>query len=126
MPPEMSPPTRPWYNIAETEGRYAVKVDVRRHKWPLNYRNMSTVMFFYPAVAAVGINEKHCRRSKIPYRVAFYSNALLSRAMAMRATNGFVKIIVTDDDEGKHPGYACRRPPGFQYHHVDRYADGSG
>jgi dihydrolipoamide dehydrogenase len=58
---------------------------------------MSTVMFFKPAVAAVGLNEKGCQSQRIPYRVARYSNALLSRAIAMRATNGFVKIIVTDD-----------------------------
>ena len=34
-------------------------------KWPLNYDNMSTVMFFNPAVAAIGMNEKECQRKKI-------------------------------------------------------------
>ena len=86
-------------NIAETEGRYAVKHMFNAIRWPLYYENMSTVMFFYPAVAAVGLNEKACRRKKIPYRVAFYSNALLSRAIAMRSLNGFVKIIVSDDEK---------------------------
>ncbi|MEE4359120.1 MAG: NAD(P)/FAD-dependent oxidoreductase [Desulfococcaceae bacterium] len=86
-------------NIAEMEGRYAVKHMYGCTKWPLNYENMSTVMFFYPAVAAVGLNEKGCRRRKIPFRVSWYSNAMCNRAIAMRATHGFVKIIVSDDEK---------------------------
>jgi dihydrolipoamide dehydrogenase len=86
-------------NIAETEARYAVKHMFNAIRWPLRYTNMSTVMFFKPAVAAVGLNEQSCRRKKIPYRVALYSNALVNRAIAMQATDGFVKIIVSDDDQ---------------------------
>jgi len=86
-------------NIAEMEGRYAVKHMFGIRQRPLNYRNMSTVMFFYPAVAAVGLNEKNCQQQRIPYRVAKYANALLPRAIAMRALNGFVKIIVSNDDD---------------------------
>jgi dihydrolipoamide dehydrogenase len=86
-------------NIAEMEARYAVEHMFSGAQKPFNYRNMSTVMFFYPAVGAVGYNEKTCQKKKIPYRVAYYSNALLPRAIAMRALNGFVKIIVSDDDD---------------------------
>ncbi len=86
-------------NIAETEARYAVKHMYDLKRWPINYKNMSTVMFFYPAVASVGLSEKNCQKQKIPYRVGYYSNNLLNRAIAMRATNGFVKIIVSDDEE---------------------------
>jgi dihydrolipoamide dehydrogenase len=85
-------------NIAETEARYAVKHMFNAIRWPLRYSNMSTVMFFKPAVAAVGLNEQTCRKKKMPYRVAVYSNALVTRAIAMQATDGFVKIIVSDDD----------------------------
>lgn len=87
-------------NIAEMEGRYAVKHMFGKNRYPLNYDNMSTVMFFYPAVAAVGLNEKACQRKNIPYKVAYYSNSLCNRAIAMRATRGFVKIIITTD--GRH------------------------
>lgn len=97
-------------NIAETEGRYAVKHMFGFKRWPLNYRNMSTIMFFYPAVAAVGLNEKGCRKKSIPYRVAHYSNALLSRAIAMRNLNGFVKIIVSDDADPKMLGMRAAGP----------------
>lgn len=86
-------------NIAETEARYAVKHMFNVTKWPLKYTNMSTVMFFKPAVAAVGLNEQACRKKGLPYRVAVYSNALLTRAIAMRALDGFVKIIVSDDNQ---------------------------
>jgi dihydrolipoamide dehydrogenase len=97
-------------NIAETEARYAIKAMYAATKWPLNYSNMSTVMFFKPAVAAVGLNEQSCRRKQIPYRVAVYSNALLSRAIAMRATDGFVKIIVSDDEEERILGMRAAGP----------------
>ena len=86
-------------NVAEMEGRHAVEHMFGAAKNPINYRNMSTVMFFYPAVAAVGLNENTCRRKRIPHRVAYYSNALVPRAIAMRAVNGFVKILVHDDDQ---------------------------
>ncbi len=97
-------------NIAEMEGRYAVKHMFGNPEWPLRYDNMSTVMFFYPAVAAVGLNEKGCRRGKIPYRVAYYDNMLCNRAIAMRATHGFVKIIVSDDKEQRILGMRAAGP----------------
>jgi dihydrolipoamide dehydrogenase len=97
-------------NLAEMEGRYAVKHMFGQPLWPLNYRNMSTVMFFKPAVAAVGLNEKACQRHNIPYRVATYSNALLPRAIAMRSTQGFLKILVRDDKEQKVLGMRAAGP----------------
>ncbi len=97
-------------NLAEMESRYAVKAMYGTLKYPMRYHNMSTVMFFKPAVAAVGLNEKACRQKGIAYRVATYGNALLSRAIAMRATGGFVKIIVSDDDEQKILGMRAAGP----------------
>jgi dihydrolipoamide dehydrogenase len=97
-------------NLAEMEGRFAVKHMYGAKQWPLNYRNMSTVMFFKPAVAAVGLNEKACQKKKMPYRVAYYANALLPRAIAMRSTQGFLKIIVNDDEEQKVIGMRAAGP----------------
>ncbi len=88
-------------NMAIRESRHAVKQMFGIPSTPLEFPNMSTVMFFYPAVAAVGLNETACQRRKIPYRVAVYANALLTRAIAMRATSGFVKIIVSDDGNNR-------------------------
>jgi len=97
-------------NIAELEGRYAVKHMFGCVRWPLRYENLPTVMFFSPAVTAVGLNEKRCRALKIPFRVGYCSNALLPRAIAMRDSCGFVKIIVQDDSSGKILGMRAAGP----------------
>jgi dihydrolipoamide dehydrogenase len=86
-------------NIAEMEGRFAAKSINQRIKHPLNYDNISTIMFFSPEVSAVGHNEKACQKQKIPYKVIHYSHTLISRAIAMRATEGFFKIIVSDEED---------------------------
>ncbi len=97
-------------NMAVMESRYAVKHMFNLQRWPLTYHNLSTVMFFYPAVAAVGLSEKECQERAIAYRVASYDNALVPRAIAMRNTKGFVKIIVSDDDAYKILGMRAGGP----------------
>lgn len=86
------------YSVAELQGRQSVEkiTDIPSH--PLDYSNMSTLMFFRPEVAAVGANEKTLRDKGIPHKVAYYSNALVNRTVAMRSTNGFVKIIAGTDN----------------------------
>ncbi len=86
------------YNVAEMEGRFAAKAMFKSEKYPLRYANMSTIMFFTPEVAVVGLNEQQAQDLKISYRVAYYSNALVNRAIAMRRTDGFVKILVSEDN----------------------------
>jgi dihydrolipoamide dehydrogenase len=97
-------------NMAVMESRYAVKHMFGIKRWPLTYHNLSTVMFFYPAVAAVGLSEKECQERGIAYRVASYGNALVPRAIAMRATRGFIKILVSDDAEFKLLGMRAGGP----------------
>ena len=98
------------YNVAEMEGRFAIKAMCQRTKYPLRYNNMSILMFFNPEVAAEGLNETTCRANNIPYRVGFYSNALVNRAIAMRRTDGFVKIIVSDDGQDRILGMRAAGP----------------
>ena len=86
-------------NVAEMEGRFAAKAIESKIAYPLRYRNMSTIMFFNPEISAIGLNEKECREQQIAYRVVFYKHALVSRAIAMRDTSGFFKMIVSDEDE---------------------------
>lgn len=97
-------------NMAVMESRYAVKHMFAIKRWPLTYHNLSTVMFFYPAVAAVGLSEKECQEKGIAYRVASYGNALVPRAIAMRATRGFIKILVSDDADLKLLGMRAGGP----------------
>jgi dihydrolipoamide dehydrogenase len=97
-------------NIAEMEARHAVMSMFGRETKPLSYRDISTIMFFQPEVVAVGMNEKSCRKKKISYRAAFYSNALVARAIAMRAGNGFVKMIATDEEKPRLLGMRAAGP----------------
>jgi dihydrolipoamide dehydrogenase len=87
-------------NVGEREGRHAAaKICGVPHLKPLVYSNISTIMFLNPEVAAVGLNEQDCLAKKINTRVAKVDYSCIARAIAMRRTNGFLKLIVTDDDE---------------------------
>jgi dihydrolipoamide dehydrogenase len=58
-------------------------------------------MFLNPEVAAVGLNEQKAAELNIPIRVSKVDYSTIARAIAMRKTNGFFKIIVSDDAEMK-------------------------
>ena len=86
-------------NVAEREGRHAVVKMFGPPVKPLVYRNISTIMFLNPEVAAVGINEQDARAKNIPVRIARIDYSCIPRAIAMRKTTGFFKLIVSDDEE---------------------------
>jgi len=85
-------------NLGELEGRHAVELIRGASERPLSYDNASTIMFLDPEVAGVGLNEQECVRQGIAHRVARIDYACIARAIAMRRTRGFFKLIVTDDD----------------------------
>jgi dihydrolipoamide dehydrogenase len=80
------------------EGRFAVKAIESKIVFPLRYNNISTIMFFKPEISAIGLTEKECQAKKIAYKVITYQHSIISRAIAMRETDGFFKIIVTNED----------------------------
>lgn len=86
-------------NVGEIEGRHAAEKIAGVARGALAHENLSTIMFLDPEVAAIGHNEQSARRENIPYRVAVYDYGLVNRAIAMRATDGFIKLLVTDDAE---------------------------
>lgn len=90
-------------NMGELEGRHAVEKIVANNTnvKPLSYDNVSTIMFLHPEVAAVGMNEKQCREKNIPIKVVKIDYSVMARAIAMRKTQGFFKIIVTNDDQNR-------------------------
>ncbi len=98
------------YSVAELQGRYASKAINNKLKFPLDYSNMSTLMFFKPEVAAVGMNEKMLQKKGIAYRAVSYSNELVNRAQAWRNTNGFVKIMVSDEADERILGMRAAGP----------------
>lgn len=84
-------------NVGEREARHAVVRMFGPAVKPLTYKNISTIMFLNPEVAAVGMNEQECRLKGIPHKVVKLDYATNTRAIAMRKTKGFFKIIVTND-----------------------------
>lgn len=88
-------------NVAELEGRHAVERMFDNNYKPLIYNNISTIMFLNPEVASVGVNETQAKQNKIPYKLASIKYKYVSRAIAMRKMDGFIKILVSDDEEMK-------------------------
>jgi len=89
-------------NVGEREARHAVvKMFADFPVKPVRYENISTIMFLNPEVAAVGINEQQAEGLKIPIRVSKVDYSTIARAIAMRKTDGFFKIIVSDDEDMK-------------------------
>lgn len=88
-------------NVGELEGRYAVEKIFGKPERVLVYENISTIMFLNPEVAGVGLNEIQARERKIDYKVATLEYSTIPRAIAKRNTQGFIKLLVTNDDAMK-------------------------
>jgi len=86
-------------NMGEIEARHAVEKIFDNKKNKLNTDNVCTIMFLNPEVALVGMNEQQCVAKNIPIKVVKIDFSLIARAIAMRETQGFFKIIVTNDDQ---------------------------
>lgn len=84
-------------NMGEIEARHAVERMFGKVKERLSYDNVCTIMFLQPEVAAVGLNEQQCIERNIPVKVVKIDYSVIARAIAMRQTQGFFKIIVTND-----------------------------
>ncbi len=85
-------------NVAELEGRQAVEAMFTDSSTAIDYRALSTIMFLDPEVASVGLGENQAREKGIPYRVASVDNRLISRNIAMRNTQGFIKLLASPDN----------------------------
>lgn len=88
-------------NVGELEGRYAVEKIFGKPERKLVYENISTIMFLNPEVAGVGLNETHAREKGIDYKVVTLDYSCIPRAIAKRNTQGFIKLLVTNDEHMK-------------------------
>lgn len=86
-------------NMGEIEARHAVEKAFLNYVEPLSYDNVCTIMFLKPEVAAVGLNESECIKKNIPVKVVKMDYSVIARAIAMRKTQGFFKIIVSNDED---------------------------
>ncbi|MBS2013097.1 MAG: NAD(P)/FAD-dependent oxidoreductase [Deltaproteobacteria bacterium] len=87
-------------NVAELEARFAVESMFDQGPKPINYEALSAIMFLRPEVASVGLNELKAREKGVRYRVGVVSNKLVGRNIAMRETQGFVKLLA-EPESGK-------------------------
>ena len=88
-------------NVGELEGRYAVEKIFGKPLRKLVYENISTIMFLNPEVAGVGLNETQAKEQKMDYKVVTLEYSTIPRAIAKRNTQGFIKLLVTNDDAMK-------------------------
>jgi len=88
-------------NVGELEGRYAVELIFGKPERKLVYENISTIMFLSPEVAGVGLNETRAKELKIDYKVVTLDYSTIARAIAKRNTQGFIKLLVTNDEKMK-------------------------
>lgn len=88
-------------NVGELEGRYAVERMFGKPERKLVYENISTIMFLSPEVAGVGMNEIQAREKGIDYKVVTLEYSTIPRAIAKRNTQGFIKLLVTNDNAMK-------------------------
>jgi dihydrolipoamide dehydrogenase len=88
-------------NVGELEGRYAVERIFGKPKRKLVYENISNIMFLNPEVAGVGLNETQAREKELDYKVVTLDYSCIPRAIAKRNTQGFIKLLVTNDDDMK-------------------------
>jgi dihydrolipoamide dehydrogenase len=88
-------------NVGELEGRYAVERIFGKPDRKLVYENISTIMFLSPEVAGVGLNETQAQEKGIEYKVVTLEYSTIPRAIAKRNTQGFIKLLVTNDDQMK-------------------------
>ncbi|MBI2271408.1 MAG: NAD(P)/FAD-dependent oxidoreductase [Bacteroidetes bacterium] len=86
-------------NVGEMGGRYAVERIYANNRRKLNFDNLSSIMFLNPEVATVGLNEQQALEKKLNFRVVKIDYSCIARAIAMRKTQGFFKILVSDDDD---------------------------
>jgi len=97
-------------SVGELEARHAVECMYAGLCEPLSYDNICSIYFLDPEVAGCGMSELEAQKKRIPYRVASYGYGLISRAVAMRSTDGFMKLLVTDDDEMRILGMRALGP----------------
>jgi len=86
-------------NVGELEGRFAVERIFGEPEDDLMYQNISTIMFLKPEVAGVGMNEIQAQKEGLSYKVVSLDYACIPRAVAMRNQQGFIKIIVSNDED---------------------------
>ena len=89
---------------AEEEGVVAAEV-IAGKSTRMHYRSMPSVVYTWPEIATVGLNEQEVKASGRPYKTGKFPFSANGRARTMGETSGFVKFIAdaeTDELLGCH------------------------
>ena len=81
--------------MGEIEARHAIEKVFGNNTNELYHDTICTIMFLNPEVGVVGLNEQQCIEQNIPVKVVKIDFSVIARAIAMRKTEGFFKIIVS-------------------------------
>lgn len=78
--------------IAVVECIMGLKSAIELAVWP-------DCTFMSPQVASVGMTEEACSANGTPYKIGKFSFSANGKALSMGETEGFVKVIVSEEDE---------------------------
>jgi len=82
---------------ASKEGEIAAEV-IAGHKSAADYRGMPAAIFTHPEIATVGLSEAAAKEQGIEVKIGKFPFAASGRAMAVRETDGFIKVIIDKKD----------------------------
>ena len=87
---------------ASKEGEVCAEV-IAGHPAAKDFATIPGIIFTMPEVASAGMTETEAKEAGINVRVGKFPTAALGRAMAIRETDGFTKVV-TDADTGRVVG----------------------
>ncbi|MFO1445743.1 dihydrolipoyl dehydrogenase [Bacillus sp. Bva_UNVM-123] len=87
----------PLAHKASYEGKIAAEV-IAGHNAEIDYLGIPAVVFSDPELASVGYTEKQAKDEGIEVTAAKFPFAANGRALALEATEGFVKLVTRKDD----------------------------
>jgi dihydrolipoamide dehydrogenase len=91
-------------HVASHQGVTAVEEIAGQEPPPLDYVNMPRAVYCAPQVASLGLTEAQAREAGRSVRVGRFPFRANGKAMAIGATEGFVKLVA-DEDSGDILGY---------------------
>jgi len=82
---------------ASKEGEIAAEV-IAGHKAAADYRGMPAAIFTDPEIATVGLTETEAKKQDKKVKIGKFPFSASGRAMAVSETDGFIKVIIDEDD----------------------------
>lgn len=85
-------------HVASFQGQVAL-AHMLGQKRDIDFNFVPSAMFTFPEVASIGFTEEEVITKNIPYHVCKYLFRANGKAMALKETDGFVKLIVNHQDQ---------------------------